>query len=163
MGVEEDIAKAKEWFGKAAEQGDAVAQCELKMIKIFYLDVKETDEVRGDDEELYDLGIDEDDEAEGGDDEEDDEAQFKQRIINVFREDEEATAEMYDNDEEQYDLDNVDVDKETYKVIAEKFRRSAEQGDPEAQYYLGCCYAYGYSIEKDMKKAVMWIKESARQ
>jgi TPR repeat protein len=42
-------------------------------------------------------------------------------------------------------------------------RASAEQGDPEAQYYLGLFYETGKDVEKDMVEAVKWYRKAAEQ
>ena len=39
----------------------------------------------------------------------------------------------------------------------------AEQGDAEAQFYLGLLYRNGEGVEKDDRTALMWFTESAKQ
>lgn len=45
----------------------------------------------------------------------------------------------------------------------EQLKRDAEQGDAEAQYQLGCCYANGLGVEIDMVEAVRWFALAAEQ
>ena len=40
---------------------------------------------------------------------------------------------------------------------------AAKNGDPKAQYIIGCCYADGDGIEKDESQAVFWWRKSAEQ
>lgn len=44
-----------------------------------------------------------------------------------------------------------------------QLKRDAEQGDAEAQYQLGCCYANGLGVEIDMVEAVRWFALAAEQ
>ena len=44
-----------------------------------------------------------------------------------------------------------------------RYRRSAEQGNAEAQYKLGYCYEYGVGVEKNRAKAFECYKRSADQ
>ena len=39
----------------------------------------------------------------------------------------------------------------------------ASDGEPAAQYYLGCCFYQGYGKEQDDKKAFEWFKKAAIQ
>ena len=41
--------------------------------------------------------------------------------------------------------------------------RNAEQGDADAQYYLGNCYYNGEGVERDYRKAVYWYTKAAEQ
>jgi TPR repeat protein len=43
------------------------------------------------------------------------------------------------------------------------FRTKAEQGDPDAQAKLGCCYYFGKGTPKDPKTAVYWWIKAAEQ
>lgn len=44
-----------------------------------------------------------------------------------------------------------------------ELRKSAEQGDAEAQYRLGLAYSMGYGVEKNDVEAVKWFLKSAEQ
>ena len=43
------------------------------------------------------------------------------------------------------------------------YRNAAEQGDAEAQFKLGFCYASGRGVAKDMAQAVVWYRKAAEQ
>ena len=51
----------------------------------------------------------------------------------------------------------------TFGAVAEDFRKDAEQGNAEAQFSLGICYANGNGVAKDMTKAVEWYRKAAEQ
>lgn len=42
-------------------------------------------------------------------------------------------------------------------------RRSAEQGNAEAQFYMGCVYANGDGVPKDDAQALLWYRKAAAQ
>ena len=44
-----------------------------------------------------------------------------------------------------------------------KYRKSAEQGDADAQFNLGRCYYNGQGVDKDYTQAVYWYRKSAEQ
>ena len=46
---------------------------------------------------------------------------------------------------------------------ASRFRRSAEQGDPESQFQLGLAYAKGWGVSQDDAEAVRWFRRSAER
>ena len=46
-------------------------------------------------------------------------------------------------------------------AAAEGFRMLARQGHARAQHNLGCCYAKGDGVEKDMVEAVKWFRKAA--
>ena len=54
------------------------------------------------------------------------------------------------------------VDKD-YAEALQWFRKSAEQGVPQAQFNLGVFYENGYGLDKDMKIARQWYKTAADQ
>ena len=61
----------------------------------------------------------------------------------------------------------VDANKSNLAKI-EAWRKSAERGDPQAQYCLGNCYFTGNGIEsdglaKDIAEAVKWYRKAAEQ
>lgn len=45
----------------------------------------------------------------------------------------------------------------------EWFQKAAEQGDPDAQFNLGCCYDKGHGCEQDLNKAKEWFQKAAEQ
>lgn len=48
-----------------------------------------------------------------------------------------------------------------YHVAHERWRLSAERGDPEAQNYLGILYQLGLDRPRDYNKAVEWYRKAA--
>ena len=67
----------------------------------------------------------------------------------------------YPEDEFELGLIYYEGEKTTknYKAAVKWFRKSAEKGHTEAQYYLGACY----QKFKDYKAAVKWFRKSAEQ
>jgi len=43
------------------------------------------------------------------------------------------------------------------------YRRLAEEGKPEGQFYLGLMYLMGKGLPRDYEKAAMWLRKSAEQ
>lgn len=43
------------------------------------------------------------------------------------------------------------------------FRKAAEQGNADAQYYLGCCFEHGKGVPQDYSEAVRWYQTAAAQ
>lgn len=52
---------------------------------------------------------------------------------------------------------------ENYVQVLPFLKEGADQGDSEAQYYLGYCYQKGYGVEKDRTKALDLFTKSADQ
>lgn len=52
---------------------------------------------------------------------------------------------------------------EQYQVPAGIYRVMAEQGNPEAQYWLGIMYLHGYGVPMDRATATEWVRLSAWQ
>ncbi len=69
-----------------------------------------------------------------------------------------SIREMNKCDEHQsdneYDNDDLDI---------ESLMDAAEQGDAEAQFYLGVCYRDGEGVQQDYRQAFQWFKKSAEQ
>lgn len=55
-----------------------------------------------------------------------------------------------------------EVKKDAAKAV-EWFRKAAEQGNADAQNYLGWAYANGQGVSKDLVKAVEWYRKAADQ
>ena len=53
--------------------------------------------------------------------------------------------------------------KPNYDKAVEHFRKAAEKGNAEAQYYLGCCYRDGQGVLHDSKEAVRWFRPAAER
>lgn len=49
------------------------------------------------------------------------------------------------------------------EVTALKYRKAAERGEADAQYWLGNCYAGGKGVEKNDAEAVKWYRKAAEQ
>lgn len=43
------------------------------------------------------------------------------------------------------------------------FEKSANQGDRNAQYYMGACYSLGKGVKKDISQSFYWLEKSAEQ
>lgn len=43
------------------------------------------------------------------------------------------------------------------------YEKAADSGDANAQYYVGVCYAGGVGVEKDLNKAIEYLKKAADQ
>jgi len=41
------------------------------------------------------------------------------------------------------------------------YRKSADKGDPEAQYALGLMYYYGYGVQRDRSQAYDFFQQAA--
>lgn len=50
-----------------------------------------------------------------------------------------------------------------YRTAAANFLAAAEKGNDEAQYYIGLCYHDGKGVQKDLNKALQWLKKSAEK
>jgi len=72
-------------------------------------------------------------------------------------------------DSVQDDADEIDeiaqavlhYTKKKYKQAFPLLEKAAENGNSEAQYYLGLMYENGRGVEADMGKSVEWLKKSA--
>ena len=63
-------------------------------------------------------------------------------------------------------LNNLGLDcylSQDYAEAAKCWKKSAEQGHPNAQYWLENCYHNGQGVEKDLAEAVKWYKKAAEQ
>ena len=47
------------------------------------------------------------------------------------------------------------------ELAVKQYRKAAEQGDPEAQYALGVCYANGFGVKRDPARAGEWFGKAA--
>ena len=70
--------------------------------------------------------------------------------------------------EEQYNLGFMLISRKVgsekdFKEAAKWFRKSAEQGDANAQKELGVMYDFGIGIDKDLKEAAKWYRKAADQ
>lgn len=51
--------------------------------------------------------------------------------------------------------------EQDYSKAAEWYKKAADNGNPNAQGSLAYMYAYGYGVEKDQAKAIEWLKKAA--
>ncbi len=66
--------------------------------------------------------------------------------------------------EAQYRVAKVYYDEEkNYEEAVKWYHKAAEQGNADAQYTLGLCYAKGQVVEQDYPKAVKWYRKAAEQ
>ena len=49
------------------------------------------------------------------------------------------------------------------EISAARYRKDAEQGDANAQFNLGVCYANGLGVAEDATEAVKWFRKAAKQ
>ena len=47
--------------------------------------------------------------------------------------------------------------------LQDEFGKSAEAGNPSAQFFLGAAFENGYGVERDFEKAVGWYRKAAEQ
>ena len=50
-----------------------------------------------------------------------------------------------------------------YAEAAKWYRKSAEQGNPQAQYSLGTLYEGGFGVEQSAEEAERWYRKAAEQ
>jgi TPR repeat protein len=62
-----------------------------------------------------------------------------------------------------YSFCNFWDDIETAVKSADHYAQDADNGDAQAQYYLGICYANGEGVQKDDAKAFEWTQKVAQQ
>ena len=51
----------------------------------------------------------------------------------------------------------------SFAANIDELKKAAEQGDAQAQYNLGNCYAFGKGVEKNLSEAVKWWRKAAEQ
>ena len=54
-------------------------------------------------------------------------------------------------------------ERRDYATAAREWRPLAEQGDAEAQYFLGLMYRNGQGVPQDYAEAVQWYRKAAEQ
>lgn len=54
-------------------------------------------------------------------------------------------------------------EEKNYEEAVKWYHKAAEQGNADAQYTLGLCYAKGQVVEQDYPKAVKWYRKAAEQ
>jgi hypothetical protein len=149
-GVSQDYKKAKEWFKKSANQGNAKAQNYLGLIyqNQLGLEINDTGNIK--DESLLTDTI----------------TQFRLEDINISNEHIGIAKEYFEksvsqnNAEAQFNLACLYYKgswlAKDYKKSFELFEKAAEQGNLNAQFYLGQMYQYGHWVKRDTKQAEYW-------
>ena len=51
--------------------------------------------------------------------------------------------------------------RQTWETF-EAMRQAAEEGDPQAQCYLGVCFQNGQGVTQDYQEAVKWFRQRGR-
>lgn len=161
--VSRDLEQAMQWFRKAAEQGNAMAQARLGVLignfrgKQNYDEAlewlrKSADQNCADGESglafMYHNGR--------GVEKDDDQA------VKLF-----LKAAQQDNSNAEYELgfmyqSGEGVSKDYVQAVS-WYRKAADQGYPMAQYQLGEVYENGRGVDKDNAEAVKWFQKSADQ
>ena len=139
-GVEKNYAEAMEWFRKAAEQGNYLARdsfndCYRKAVDFF----KQAEYDRA--LSQIELAL---SHAEGA---------------GVVQETTDGTVIYWSGHGGAVN----DMIKHDNSIAAKWYRKAAEQGNVDAQFQLGVCYANGSGVEKDMNEAAKWYREAAEQ
>ena len=49
-----------------------------------------------------------------------------------------------------------------HAIAAQLFRKAADQGDAEAQFSIGGCYAHGQGVPRDLIVAVHWLRRTVK-
>jgi len=163
-GMKHDENEAREWFRKAAAQGNVRAQGMLDHLKPSESDMSQDavqtaesfrkNAEQGNANAQYRLGL------------------CYSRGKGVPQSYEQAAAwyllAANQNDAEALlDLgllysDGLGVPKDTKKAL-DLFRRSAELGKSDAQYRVGLAYDMGQGVEKNEEEAIKWYRKSAEQ
>ena len=75
---------------------------------------------------------------------------FNESIISTFEKDtfDEKILSLFSESEEEY--------QKPY----ESLKDLADKGEPNSQYYLGCCYLQGLGVKKNEKQANKWFTKS---
>ncbi|MDD6141854.1 MAG: toll/interleukin-1 receptor domain-containing protein [Bacteroidales bacterium] len=163
-GKQKDYVKAVEWFRKAAERGNANAQCYLGYCfkDGAGVDKNYTEAVnwyrkaaeQGNPEAKNSLGV------------------CYQNGYGVVKDLAEAVKWYRKAAEQGYNVAQVNLGmcyesgQGVLKDLAEAvkwYRKAAEQGNPEAKNSLGVCYQNGYGVAKDLVEAVKWYRQAAVQ
>ena len=53
--------------------------------------------------------------------------------------------------------------EDDYAAAAESFARQAENGEDDAQFFLGMMYHHGHGVPQDDAKALEWFQKAADQ
>ena len=67
------------------------------------------------------------------------------------------------NTNAQANVENLYYYKKDYVRAAKWYRKAAEQGNANSQFFLGWMYRQGYGITKNNIEAIKWYRKSAEQ
>jgi len=146
-GVPQDYKQAKDWFEKAAIQGNAKAQNYLGLIyqNKQGFEIKTSEKLELLNGTIKQLGF--------------DDVNISNEYINIAIEWFEKSVKQ-GNAEAQFNLANLYYNRpfveDSRKKAFELFIKSAEQGNKNAQFYLGEMYQYGNVVEKNIKESKYW-------
>ncbi len=165
-GVEQNYEEAAKWFMMAAKQGYSQAQYNLAVMYEDGEGVKENiDEAlkwykksaeQGNNdaiEALKELGYESNDYLKR------DTSKLDKNIITNL-----PDNENQETIEESIDLYNIGIQEYNQKKFFKAFdyfTKSAELGNPLAQYYLGRMYAEGQAVKQDFDEAIKWYRTSS--
>lgn len=162
-GVEKNDTKAIEYLKRAAELGNAEAQCELGL---FYEKGKVVEQSLEKAVEWYRKA------AEQGHVDSQYTLGYYYRYGRGVEQSDEKAKEWWRKAAEQgdalaqaefYFYYNYNGIQSQEKAAVECFRKAAEQGHASAQYDLGLCYEKGKVIEQSLEKAAEWYRKAAEQ
>ena len=144
-GVDKDYVEAANWYTKAANQGNATAQFNIGNMY---------ENGRGVEQDLEQALYWYEKAADGGNESA---QKALERLQTTQTEAPAAFASQYTVDGKTY------YEAGAYTSALPLFRFAANQGDAEAQYYMGMMYRLGNGVEQDYTKALEWYHKSADQ
>ncbi len=163
-GVEKDLAKAAEWYTKAAKNGNAGGQVKLG---VCYFSGRGVEKDKSKAIELWRNAAEQGNAdaqcllgtcyAHGTGVEKD----MAKAVEWFTKAAEQGVADAQHNLGWCYEF-GAGVEKDMAKAV-EWYMKAAEQGDANAQCNLGGCYANGEGVEKNMAKAVEWYLKAVEQ
>ena len=149
-GVEKNAEEAVKWYRKAAEQGFADAQCNLG----FMYDTGQGVEKNAEEAVKWYLKAAEQGQARG---------QFN---TGKYYYDKAENTDTFDDLMDMNDMDETENSSyiaNPYEEAEKWFLKSAEQGNSDAQNFLGIMYQNGQGVEKDYVEASKWYQKAAEQ
>ena len=73
-----------------------------------------------------------------------------------------SMIEREEAEEETLEIEGI-VDKVILEALPDRYRKAAEQGYADAQFFLGDMYDNGRGVQKDYAQAVKWYRKAAEQ
>ena len=157
-GADKSVARAIEWMGKALDVADECESDEIKnMFSLSQGKAQEFDmafrERLGRKSSLDDM-LKEADEVKDSD---------KIKAYSCYKMAAELNSSIAQYWVGQYCVNGWGACKIDYKAAADWYRKSAEQGLPEAMKAFGDCYSRGVGVHKDKTEAANWYRKSAEK